>query len=274
MLVTKLLPPALKALLKNTYQKTIDYGELLSGRRDILTPPRSKIFIGAGDFKLVGQEFKRHFISIGGLKPHETVLDVGCGIGRMAVPLTDYLTPPGRYEGFDIVKQGIDWCERTITPRFPNFRFQLADVYNSHYHPSGRYNAYEYRFPFDDNRFDFVFLTSVFTHMPVRETEQYLAEISRVLKPGGRCLATFFILNEESRRLMSSPESTYNFQYPLDGRYIFNPADPDLGTAFDESWVRDTLARHNFDVPAIYPGSWCGRASDVSFQDIVVAYKK
>ena len=241
-MVKKLLPPPLKRLLKKVYQQTVDYGELILGRRDILTPPRSQIFIGAGDFKLVGQEFKNHFITIGGLKPHEAVLDVGCGIGRMAVPLTDYLTPPGRYEGFDIVKQGISWCQRTITPRFSNFRFQLADVYN--------------------------------THMPVRETERYIAEISRVLKPGGRCFATFFILNEESRRLMSRPESTYNFKHELDGRYIFNPADPDLGTAFDESWVMNTLARYNFEAPTVYPGSWCGRELKVSFQDIVVAHKR
>lgn len=273
-MIRQLLPRALKEPLKQIYKNVVDQGELLLGMRDVLTPPRSRIFIGAGDFKAVGQEFKQHFIQVGGLKPHESVLDVGCGIGRMAVPLTDYLTSPGRYEGFDIVKQGIDWCQGTVTPRFPNFRFQLADVYNSHYHPEGRYQAHEYRFPFDDNRFDFVFLTSVFTHMPVRETEHYIAEISRVLKPGGRCFATFFILNEESRRLMAGEGSTYNFQYELDGRYIFDPNDPDLGTAFNDSQVSAMLEKHGLKTQdSIYPGSWCGRKETLSFQDVVVASK-
>lgn len=274
-MLRQLVPQPLKKLIKQAYHTVIDEGELLLGRRDVLTPPRSRIFVGAGDFKSVGEEFKRHFIHVGGLKPHETVLDVGCGIGRMAVPLTSYLTSPGLYEGFDIVGQGIDWCQRTITPRFPHFRFQLADVYNSHYHPQGRYQAYEYRFPFSDKSFDFVLLTSVFTHMPVRETEHYLSEISRVLKPGGRCFATFFLLNDETRLLMASPESTYNFQYELDGRYIFNPEDPELGTAFNESQVQAMLKKRGLVTKdSFYPGSWCGRKNTVSFQDIVVAYKR
>ncbi|MBC8155567.1 MAG: methyltransferase domain-containing protein [Bacteroidetes bacterium] len=273
-MIRQLLPQALKEPLKRIYKNVVDRGELLLGMRDVLTPPRSRIFIGAGDFKLVGQEFKRHFINNGGLKPHESVLDVGCGIGRMAIPLTDYLTSPGQYEGFDIVRQGIEWCQRTVTPRFPNFRFQLADVHNSHYHPEGRYQAHDYRFPFADNRFDFVFLTSVFTHMPVRETEHYIAEISRVLKPGGRCFATFFILNEESRRLMAGEGSTYNFQYELNGRYIFDPKDPDLGTAFNDSQVSSMLEKHGLSAQnSIYPGSWCGRKDTLSFQDVVVAHK-
>ncbi|GAB4036266.1 class I SAM-dependent methyltransferase [Spirosoma gilvum] len=273
-MLRQLLPQSLKKPLKQAYTGVIDYSELLFGLRDKLTPPRSKIFIGAGDFRAVGQEFKQYFIQLGGLKPEETVLDIGCGIGRMAVPLTNYLTSPGSYEGFDIVKQGIDWCQHRIAPRFPNFHFQLADVYNSHYHPNGQYQAHEYRFPFEDNRFDFVFLTSVFTHMPVRETAQYIAEISRVLKPGGRCFATFFLLNEESRRLMAGKHSQYNFQYELEGRYIFNLLDPDLGTAFDESWVVATLAQHGLTGPtSIYPGHWCGREKATTFQDIIVAYK-
>ncbi|WP_232563118.1 class I SAM-dependent methyltransferase [Spirosoma oryzicola] len=274
-MLRQFIPGALKKPIKRTYTSVVDYSELLFGLRDRLTPPRSKIFIGAGDFRVVGQEFKQHFIQLGGLKPNESVLDVGCGIGRMAVPLTDYLTSPGSYEGFDIVSQGIDWCQRMITPRFPNFHFQLADVYNSHYHPSGQYQAHEYRFPFEDNHFDFVFLTSVFTHMPVRETAHYIAEISRVLKPSGRCFATFFLLNEESRRLMAEKTSQYNFQYELEGRYIFNPLDPDLGTAFDESWVTDTLNQHGLSArTSIYPGRWCGRKDATTFQDIVVAYKR
>ena len=44
--------------------------------------------------------------------------------------LTQFLDAPGSYEGLDIVDVGIDWCQRTITPRFPRFRFHLADVFN------------------------------------------------------------------------------------------------------------------------------------------------
>ncbi|QIP11179.1 class I SAM-dependent methyltransferase [Spirosoma aureum] len=274
-MLTQLLPQFLKKPMKQAYTSAIDYGELLLGFRDVLTPPRSRIFIGAGDYKVVGQEFKRHFINIGGLKPQESVLDVGCGIGRMAVPLTNYLTAPGRYEGFDIVGHGIDWCLHNITPRFDNFNFQVADIYNSHYNPSGNYQAYNYRFPFDDNSFDFVFLTSVFTHMPVQEVDHYLSEISRVLKPGGRCFSTFFLLNDQSRRLMKTENSTYNFQYKLDGRYVFSLEDPDLGTAFDQFTIQTMLGRYGLSAQNfIYPGSWCGRRNTATFQDIVVAYKR
>lgn len=278
-MLRRLIPQALKKSLiwayVNVYVNVIEYGELLFGYRDALTPPRSKVFVGPGDFKRVGQEFKRHFIELGGLQPHEVVLDVGCGIGRMAVPLTDYLTLPGKYEGIDIIRMGIDWCQKNITSRFSNFRFQLADVYNSHYNVRGTYQAYEYRFPFDDNYFDFVFLTSVFTHLPVRETEHYLSEISRVLKPGGRCFATFFLLNEESRQLMAGKSSTFNFQYKLDGRYIYAPQDPDVGTAFDETHVLTMLEKYGLQTQdSIYPGNWCGRENTVTFQDIVVAYKR
>ena len=55
-------------------------------------------------------------------------------------------------------------------------------------------------FPCADNSFDLVFLTSVFTHMFAGDVENYLSEISRVLKPGGKCLITWFLLDEVSRK--------------------------------------------------------------------------
>ena len=54
--------------------------------RDSMTPPRSRINIGSGDFHKMGQEFKVYFIDLADLQPHHKVLDVGCGIGRMAAP--------------------------------------------------------------------------------------------------------------------------------------------------------------------------------------------
>jgi len=146
-----------------------------------LLPPLSLRFVGDGDFLAIGEAFGKMFVEQGGLKPHERVLDIGCGVGRMAIPLTNYLISPGQYAGFDIVKEGIDWCQQNITPRFANFEFQFLDVYNGHYNPAGKLAANSVRFPYESDRFDFVFLTSVFTHMLADGIERYLCEVQRVL---------------------------------------------------------------------------------------------
>ncbi|MCX6214057.1 class I SAM-dependent methyltransferase [Spirosoma sp.] len=267
----KTLKPTLKYLQKK-YYSILDFKDDILNLRDPLVPPRAKIFIGGGDFKQTGLEFLKLFVDLAKLKPEEQVLDIGCGIGRMAAPLTGYLKNGGSYEGFDIVEDGILWCQANITSRFPNFRFQLADIHNDHYNPKGHYEASKYIFPFKDGHFDFAFLTSVFTHMPKPEVDHYVAEIGRVLKPGGRCLVTFFLLNEESRELMKSPESAHNIQYLSEGRYIAYPDDPEVCVGFDESYVIDLFKRNGMSA-TIYPGSWCSRNSFTSFQDIVLAYK-
>src|SRR5205085_6486747 len=64
---------------------------------ELLPPPALARSVG-GEFRATGAEFLRYFIELGGLRPTEHVLDVGCGVGRMAVPLTGYLDAGGRYE--------------------------------------------------------------------------------------------------------------------------------------------------------------------------------
>ncbi len=58
----------------------------------------------------------------------------------------------------------------------------------------------------------FVLLTSVFTHMLPQDMDNYLSEVARVLKPDGRCLITYFLLNPESLALIDAEESSFNFQ--------------------------------------------------------------
>lgn len=67
-----------------------------------------------------------------GLTAGEDVLDVGCGSGRVALPLISILGPDGSYEGFDVVPEAVAWSRRRITAAHPNFRFQLADVHSDH----------------------------------------------------------------------------------------------------------------------------------------------
>ena len=249
--------------------------EVLAGRRDPMTPPNWRFrYIGGGDFRGVGDEFLRHFVELGGLVPKSRVLDVGCGIGRMAVALTKYLDPSGSYDGFDIVADGIRWCERKITPRYPNFRFSLADVFNTSYRPRGAHPASEYEFPYPDGAFDFVFVTSVFTHMLPADVENYASEIARVTRPGGRCLITWFLLTDESLRAIEEGKSALQFSHVAGGYRAISAEVPERAIAFPEQWVRGLYARCGLSLvePMRY-GSWCGREGHLSYQDIAVARK-
>ena len=115
-----------------------------------MTPPRSMSFDIGGNFKKAGEEFKGYFIELGGLQPDDKVLDVGCGVGRMAIPLTDYLSSDGEYRGFDIVKKGIEWSQNRISTQFNNFNFTHSNVYNQYYNRLGTVQAKDYQFPYDD----------------------------------------------------------------------------------------------------------------------------
>ncbi len=239
-----------------------------------MIPPRSMIFIGDGDFENIGQEFKSYFIELAHLQPSDRVLDVGCGIGRMAIPLTTYLSKEGEYWGFDIVKKGIEWCQNRISPKFSNFHFQHSDLFNKLYNPNGKVQARNFQFPFDDESFDFVFLTSVFTHMFPLDLENYLSEISRVLKPEGKCLITFFILNEESENLVRSGSSTLKFLYKIEGCMTIDENVPEAAIAYREEFVLGLFKKYGLKIAQpIHYGSWCKRDTFLTYQDLIIATK-
>ena len=268
----RLLPTSAKGPLKRVLYFLLDGRDLILGRRKELVPPRYLNFAGDGNFEATGDEFLAYFTGLGRLKPSYRVLEVGCGIGRMARPLTKYLTS-GSYDGIDIVPKGIRWCQRNISPRFANFHFQLADVYNSMYNPSGHFKPAEYQFPFADNQFDFTLLTSVFTHMLTRDVEHYLREIARTLRPGGRCLATFFLLNDESRSLLKGGHSSLNFRIAREGCYIDDDCVPEHAVAFSEEYILALYSRLGLELETVNAGAWPGRSEYLSYQDITVARK-
>lgn len=257
----------------------LDAFEALLGRRDPLTPPRHLINVGSnqftrGDFNTIGQELFQYLVGIGGLAPGDRVLDVGCGVGRMARPLTGYLSLEGTYDGFDIVAESVDQCRKAYSSGFSNFHFHHADLFNSTYNPGGRYQSQEYRFPFPDNTFSFVFLTSVFTHMLSRGVENYLNEIQRVLVPGGRCFITFFILNPESEASMRGNRNSIQFEFPVDQGKSAEADKPEDAVAFNEPFIRALYRQVGLRiVEPIRYGSWSGRKTEVGYQDIVVAFK-
>jgi len=243
--------------------------------RDPLVPPNSLHSVGSvglADYVAVGEEFFRYFVDLCELKPDDRVLDVGSGTGRMAQPLTKYLKG-GSYDGIDIVGPSVQWCQRTYTSRYPNFRFHFANIYNKAYNSDGKNKASEYRFPFETSSFDFVFLTSVFTHMLPQDMEHYLSEIVRVLKSNKPCLITYFLINPAAWKLINEGVSYYSFKYELRGCRVESIDIPEAVVGYDETTIRGLYAKYRLNITEpILHGTWC-KQDGLSWQDIIVATK-
>jgi SAM-dependent methyltransferase len=256
-----------------------------SAALDIVPPPDLMMAIGAIDraaFERVGAEFMDYIHRLTGLRPDEHLLDIGCGCGRMAIPLTGHLAEGGHYDGFDVWQPGIDWCREHITSQRPEFQFQRLDIWNAFYNPLGPSLASDYRWPYEDDTFDVVIAMSVFTHLAPRDAAHYVAEMGRVLKPGGRCLSTWFLLSEISRDGLDKQISTLYFQpHPVYGKrcYILNPEAWEQAVAYDQDRVVGYFEQGGLGLPTVYAGGWSyygGLPSQRTFrnsQDIILAVK-
>ena len=173
-----------------------------------------------------------------------------------------------------LILPAVEFCRRNVTAKYPHATFTHANVYNKYYNQNGTTPAASYRFPYASDSFDFVYLASVFTHMLPADVENYLSEIARVLRSGGRCLITFFLLNENSLRVVEAGEAFQNFQFVMDGFRTTRKNNPEAAIAFDEAYVT-TLYRDNglsIVEPILY-GAWSGKRNPITNQDVVIAVK-
>src|SRR5262245_51373922 len=99
-------------------------------------------------------ELQRSLLVHCGLTPNTRLLEIGCGVGRLAFELAPILTPHGSYAGFDISPEAIDWLVANYASRLPNYRFDLVDVTNRRYRPDAGSDPAAARFPYADEDFD------------------------------------------------------------------------------------------------------------------------
>lgn len=265
------LSPKLRLIVRRLFYFPVDLFRL---NKSQLIPPKGKIFTGSGDFIKQGETFLNHFIDLGNLKPEHNVLDIGSGIGRMAIPLTKYLSQKGKYEGFDIVKTGVIWCKKNITPKFPNFNFKHLNLKNSLYNLSTKNEASKIKFPYKDNSFNFIILTSVFTHMLPNDIENYLKEIKRVLKTSGKCFCTFFILTKELEQNINR-NPNFNFAFDKGNYCLMDKKVPEANVAYKFEYLQNIINNSGLKIRYNYPGYWSGRSksNSLDFQDIVILEK-
>jgi len=220
-----------------------------------------------------GRETLALMMDLCGLRPEDAVLDVGCGSGRVALALINYLAPPGHYLGFDPADAPIRWCQTHLTPRAPHFRFVQVDVRNPAYHPAGALPAHALRFPCDSSSVDVALLSSVFTHVLPEDMVAYSHELARVLRPGGRILISYLLMNDAARDAVERRATIFEFRHRLGPCVTFAPANPTEGLAYDEDYAFGVLGEAGLEVETLRYGTWRSNYSYAVEHDWVVARK-
>jgi len=225
---------------------------------------------GGRRFDLHGKLIRSLLINHAGLLPDSTILEIGCGCGRNAIALSEYIDN-GRYIGVDIERISFEACTSMTLLKRKNFSFELMSIFNSEYNPKGEFSASKYKFPYKDDIFDVIFLISVFTHMRPAEVENYLAEITRILKPGGACLMSFFLMDE------GNEGSQISFPYKEDNFYYVDKKMPEIAVGYDLNYICHLAEKKGLGVnPKVLWGTWRGVApitSDKFSQDIIIFRK-
>ncbi|MEM6374736.1 MAG: class I SAM-dependent methyltransferase [Pseudomonadota bacterium] len=227
-----------------------------------------------GEYKRVGGFIFNSLQNLAGLTPTSDVLDVGCGTGRVAVPLTSFLTS-GSYNGFDIVKDSIDWCNDAFA-EYDNFNFTHVDIHSKYYNESASQLAEEFTFPFDDAQFDLIWSSSLFTHMLIHGVDNYLSEMARVLRKGGMIWNSYLLLDERSEPLVLGPRNDgRRMRFPVDGGRIGWKESPEWVTGLYHERVIELHEKHGFEIVDTKMSNWSGGRPLIKFkgQDIIVARK-
>src|SRR5215216_2689832 len=123
------------------------------------------------------RRFREQLLQLAHLEPGESVLDMGCGTGTLAIAAKRKVGGSSVVHGIDPSPEMIARAQRKAQRAGMDVAFQIATAQS---------------LPFSDERFDVVLSTVMLHHLPRSGREQAVREARRVLKPGGRLLAVDF----------------------------------------------------------------------------------
>ncbi len=118
------------------------------------------------------------------------VLDFGCGQARLVNGFKTLGTNLGAYYGIDTHLKSINWCKKWISPYGSEFNFGHVAAHNARYNKTAEKLL---PLPFDSNKFDLIFLNSVFSHMMTDDVSYYLNEFERTMKNESTLYVTAFV---------------------------------------------------------------------------------
>lgn len=224
-------------------------------------PPKRLRFMGEDDetFERIGDELLDGLESRAGQSRNSSVLDIGCGYGRLAHAMKRRGFD-GSYLGVDILRPQIRWCSRRLASK--HFQFRHVDIGNGRYNPEGTEAVGD--LDLGDRRFDVIAAFSVFTHMWPDDVTAYLRLAARHLNPGGHLQATFFLLDPQLHELVESGKVPRFFLHEHAPHCRFFDAEAPLHmVAYELDWVLGEVTEFGLEplTPPRY-GLWSHRPLD------------
>jgi cyclopropane fatty-acyl-phospholipid synthase-like methyltransferase len=262
---------------------TIDYEPALpvykAMQTEILEGRPLASWVGGGDALAVALSILPKLVEHATLGAGQTVLDIGCGCGRIAAGLTQHLGPAGRYVGVDLVPSLVNFCIDRICPLHPGFQFITLAVPDSRaprdISQSRAKVITDLGEAYRPGDVDLCLATSLFTHVGPATFRSYLAHIGKALKPDGRAYITAFLIDPTTREVIEclKPNLTFRHVYEEEGFYLEDPAMVWHAVGVSFEMLRRIAADADLYVERVLFGRWPGRPSGADYQDIVVLRK-
>jgi ubiquinone/menaquinone biosynthesis C-methylase UbiE len=129
----------------------------------------------------------RETLSLAGLRPGDSVLDIGCGTGILLLEAERIVGPEGTAVGLDVQPAMIKQARRRASDNNSRATFEIAPVDH---------------IPYPEGTFDVAFSSLVYHHLTDTQRTEGLVEVERVLKPNGRLVLVD--INPTRRSILTS----------------------------------------------------------------------
>jgi SAM-dependent methyltransferase len=235
--------------------------------------------VGGGDPEVVAAEIVAALAKRVDLGAVRSILDVGCGCGRIATALTQHLNSISHYVGVDILPALVEFGRKFISPRYPQFEFLLLDEGNSTYDAWKRKGSVADLARLSDARrggsVDLAISVSLFTHLDYLPAVKILSAIGGMLAEGRQAFITFFVLDSEVRAGITGGRSCFQFAHRTPSGELFAEKieDPTYAVGYSVEKLDELIRSAGLQREQWIRGYWAQGNSGEIFQDAVILTK-
>jgi SAM-dependent methyltransferase len=219
-----------------------------------LPPNHLRVRVGVGNRLLfnqtqhlqIGKDFWPQWLAAGYVSDTSEIVEIGCGCGRVAHHLRNEWFK-GTYVGIDIDEELLAWD----SSNFPKEKFTF--LRSSHasvtYTSKGNDGSTPHTFPANWQK-DFIYSTSLYTHLLEEELLNYTRESYRVLRPNKVMYMTFFCMDsvEIGKR--------WTFQHKMGQAHVENIKYPEAAVAYTRAYMEELCSSVGFREVSIIESPW------------------